>query len=169
MPIEGEREAEHHRDERLEGGLRTHRDEAGKGEEIDGEIFGRGEFQSEIRNPAGKQRDHHHAGERPEAGRHEGKGQRPARLAGLGHRIAVEGGGDGGRFARDVEEDRGRRAAEQRPPIHAGEQDDRRDRIHREGQRQEQGHPVRRAEAGQHADQDAERHAYHHQQDMVPA
>ena len=101
------------------------------------------------------------------AGRGEGQGEGVRGVALLGHRVAVEGGRHRGGFAGDVEQDGGRRAAEKGAPVHAGEQDDRRHRVHGEGQRQEQGNAVRRAEPGQHADQDAEQDAGGHQQDVI--
>ena len=44
----------------------------------------------------------------------------------------------------------------------------RRDRIHGEGQRHQDGDAVRRPEAGQHADQNAEQHADQHQRHVLP-
>ena len=58
------------------------------------------------------------------------------------------------------------RAAEQRAPVHARKQDDRRHRLHAEGQRQQQRDAVRRAQARQHADEYPEQHADHHQREV---
>ena len=86
--------------------------------------------------------------------------RRPALLR---HRIAVEGGRHRPGLAGDVEQDRGDGAAEQRPPIDAGQHHDRRGRVHRERQRQQDRHAVGTAEAGQHADENAEHQPEHHQ------
>ena len=71
-------------------------------------------------------------------------------------------------FARDVEEDRSDRAAEQRPPVDAGEHHDGRGRIHGEGERQQDRDPVGTPQARQHADEDAEHEAHHHQGEDLP-
>ena len=163
----GKGKAEHHRDDGLERRGAAHADEAGEGQQINGEVFGRAEFQGKLRHPAGEQGDHDDAEQRAGAGGHEGQRQRVRGLAFLRQRIAVKGGRHRRRLAGDVKEDRGRRAAEQRAPVHAGEQDDRRHRIHGEGQRQQQRDAVRRAQAGQHADQNAQHHAASHQQQVI--
>src|SRR3712207_8289975 len=59
-----------------------------------------------------------------EGGGAEGRRERRARAPIPGHGVAVEGRRDGGRLARDVEQDGGHGAAEQRAPVHAGEQDE---------------------------------------------
>jgi hypothetical protein len=83
--------------------------------------------------------------------------------ASLRHRVAVEGGGHRPGLARDVEQDRGDRPAEQRTPVDAAEHDDGRGRRHREGQRQQDGHAVGTAQARQHADEHAQDDADEHQ------
>ena len=40
--------------------------------------------------------------------------------------------------------------------------------IHREGERQQDGHAIRPAEARQHADEDAEHEPDHHQRKRLP-
>jgi len=84
----------------------------------------------------------------------------------LGHRIAIEGGRHRPGFARNVEEDGRDRPAEQRAPVDARQHDDRRGRRHAECQRQQDRHAVRAAEAGQHADDDAENDPDNHDQDV---
>ena len=166
-PHHAEAEAERERDDRLERRAAAEGDEGSEGEEVDREVFRRPEAEREGGDGAREKGDDDDADERAEAGGDEGVGQRLARPALPRHRIAVEGCGDRGGLARDVEEDGGGGAAEQRAPVQAGQQDDGRDRVHREGERQQQRHAVRRAEPGQHADQDAEQHAGDHQQEVV--
>ena len=122
--------------DRLDRRRAAHPDEAREGEEIDREIFRPARMQAPPappRTPANVIRttptSAPNAAE-PNAG--------PARssAAVARHRIAVEGGRDRRRLARNVEQNGGDRAAEQRAPIHAREQDDRGDRLHAEGQRQ---------------------------------
>jgi len=64
-------------------------DEAREGEEVDGEILGRGELQREARDPAGEHGDDDHARERAEPGRQEGEGEGLDGLVLLGHRKLV--------------------------------------------------------------------------------
>ena len=77
---------------------------------------------------------------------------RPLRAIG----VAVDAGDDRGRLARDVEQDRGGRAAVFRAVIDAGQHDDAAGRIHLERQRQQQRDRGRRAEPRQDADDGAE-------------
>ncbi len=53
------------------------------------------------------------------------------------------------------------------PPIHAREQNNRGDRVHRECQRQKQGNAIGRAQSRQDTDQNSKRHPQHHQQNMI--
>ena len=75
------------------------------------------------------------------------------------HLVAVEHGDDRGRLARDVDQDRRRRAAVLRAVVDAGEHDQRADRIEAEGDRQQDGDGGDRPDAGQHADQRADQAA----------
>ena len=156
QPDRRQREAQHHGADDLGRRLLAHADEAAEGQELDGEELGRPELQREAGEVAGQEGDHQHG----EQGAHERGGERPRqRLAGpalLRHRVAVEGGGHRPGLARDVEQDRGDRPAEQRAPVDAGQHDDRRGRRHAEGQRQQDRHAVGPAQARQHADQDAQ-------------
>ena len=163
----GKGKAEHHRDDGLERRGAAHADEAGKGQEINGEILRRTEFQGKAGHPTGEQGDHDNAEQRACTGGHEGQGQRVRGFTFLGQWIAVEGRGHRRRFAGDVEQDRRRRAAKQRTPVHAGEQDDGGNRIHGEGQGQEQRYPVGRAQAGEHTDQNAQHHPTCHQHQVI--
>ena len=82
--------------------------------------------------------------------------QRGAGAALAGHLVAVEAGHDRRRFARQVDQDRGRRAAVLRAVVDAGQHDQRGGRRQMEGDRQQHGDGRHRADAGQHADQRAD-------------
>ena len=152
----------------LNGEPRAHADEAGERQEEDGEELGRSELQRELGDQRRQEGDQDHRHQRADERGGEGGGQRLVGLALLGHGMAVEGGRHRPGLARDIEEDRGDGAAEQRSPIDAGEHDDGRGRRHREGERQQDRHPVGAAEARQDADDDAEQNADHHQGQVVP-
>ena len=118
--------------------------------------------------PRREKRDQHHGDQRADEGGSERRGQRLGGPALLRHRIAVEGRRDRPGLARNIEQDRGDRAAEQRAPVDAGQHHDGRGRIHGEGERQQDGHAIRTAEARQHADEDAEHEPDHHQREGLP-
>ena len=71
------------------------------------------------------------------------------------HLIAVDAGHDRGGLARQVDQDGGGRAAVLRAVIDAGEHDQRADRRHAVGDRQQHRDGGERADARQHADQRA--------------
>ena len=77
--------------------------------------------------------------------------KRGARASLPRHLVAVERGDHGRRFARDVDQDRGGRAAVLRAVIDAGEHDQGADRRQAEGDRQQHRDGRDRADAGQHA------------------
>ncbi|MGY4287205.1 hypothetical protein ACVWXO_006425 [Bradyrhizobium sp. LM2.7] len=164
----GEQEAERHRDHRLVLGLAPEADEGAEGQQIDREELGRAELQRKRRDHRRQEGDQQHRDKRADKGGRERRGQRLRRPALLRHRIAVKGGRDRPGFAGNVEQDRGNGAAEQRAPVDAGQHHDRRGRIHREGQRQEDRHAVGAAEAGEDADEDAEHQPDHHQHQRLP-
>ena len=82
----------------------------------------------------------------------------PARPC-LGHLVAVDRRDHARTFARQVDQDRGGRAAVLGAVVDAGEHDQGRDRRQAEGDRQQHGDGGDRAKAGQHADRRAEQHA----------
>jgi hypothetical protein len=93
-------------------------------------------------------------------------GQRLARAALLGHRVAVERRRDRPGLPGNIEQDRSDRAAEQRAPIDARQHDDGRCRRHRERQREQNRDAVGAAKSGQDADDHAQHDADHHQQQV---
>ena len=123
------------------------------------EILGRAELQcdfGERRRERGDDQRRERAGdERPD--RRDGK--RLAGLASARHLVAVDAGDDRRRFARQVDQDRGRRAAVLRAVVDAGEHDQRRHRRQRIRDRQQHRDRRHRTDARQHADQRAEQHA----------
>ena len=154
-----QQQAERHRDDRLVLRLAPQPDERAEREQVDGEEFRRPEAQRERRDARREERDQQHRDERADERRRERRGQRLGGLALLRHRIAVEGGRHRPRLAGNVEQDRRDRAAEQRAPVDARQHHDRRRRVHRERERQQDRDAVRAAEPRQHADEDAEHEA----------
>ena len=163
-----EREAQAHGGQHLEGRALAHADEAGKRQEEDGEELRRPELQRELGDQRRQEGDQDHGHQGADEGGGEGGRQRLVGPALLGHGVAVEGGGHRPGLARDIEQDGGDGATEQRSPVDAGEHDDGRGRRHREGQGQEDGHAVGPTEAGQDANDDAQQDADHHQGQVVP-
>src|SRR5262249_8116049 len=143
----------------------TEADEAREGQELDREELRRAEAQRDLGQERGEERDQHDREERADERRAEGRGEGLASLSLPCQRIAVEGGRGRPGLARDVEEDRRDRAAEERAPVERGQQDYRRGRRHRERERQEDRDAVGAAEPWQDADDGAERDAeYRHGQ-----
>ena len=164
----GKQQAERHGNDGLVLRLPPQPDERTEGQKIDGEEFRRAELQRE-RSDAGRQkRNEKHREQRADEGRREcgGKSFRGTPL--LGHRVAVERRRHRPGFAGNIEQDRGDCAAEQRTPVDARQHHDGGGRIHREGQRQQDGNAVRPAQTRQHADENAEHQPDHHQGQRFP-
>ena len=107
-------------------------------------------------------REEDHLGDaerRADERRDHGDAERRAALALPRQRIAVEAGDGVRRMAGQVEQDRADRAAVLRAVVDARQHQDRGDRLHREGQRQQERDRRHHAHAGQHADDVAEQHA----------
>jgi hypothetical protein len=85
------------------------------------------------------------------------------------HLMAVERGHDRGGFARNVDQDRGGRAAVLGAVIDAGEHDQGGRGPKAEGEGQQHGNGRDRADAGQHADQGAEETADEAVEKILPA
>ena len=163
----GQREAEHHRGDGLERRLLAHADEAAEGRASRPRRIPAARTAARTWRPAAPGSVIMiTANSAPTKDEVKAAVSASPALALLRHRIAVEGGRHRPRLARDVEQDRGDGAAEQRAPVDAGQHDDRRGRRHREGQRQQDGHAVGAAQARQHADDDAEHDADDHQQQV---
>src|SRR6185503_6878679 len=106
----------HHRGERLERRLLARAYECAEGEQVHGEELRWPELEGEVRHYRRQERDHDYRHQSADERRREGGGQSIAGAALLGEGIAVEGGGHRPGLARDVEQDGGDRAAEQRAP-----------------------------------------------------
>ena len=123
-PDGGQSEAHHHGGDGLERRALGHAHERAERQEIDRKEFRRAELEREPRDDGRDEGDEHHRDQGTDEGRGERRRERRARAPLLRQRIAVEGGRDRPRLARDVEQDRGDGAAEQRAPVDAREQDD---------------------------------------------
>ena len=105
--------------------VRQH-DRGDKPEHHQREILGRAELQRDFGERRGEQRDQQRADGAGEERADRRGGQRRAGPALPRHLVAVERGDDGGRFARQVDEDRRGRAAVLRAVVDAGQHDQRR-------------------------------------------
>ena len=161
-----ERKAQAHRGQHLEGRALAHADEAREGQEEHGEELRRPELQRELGDQRRQEGDQDDGDQGADERGGEGCSQRLVGAALLGHRMAVEGRRHRPRLARNIEQDGGDGAAEQRAPVDAREHDDGRGRRHREGQRQQDRDAVGAAETRQHADDHAEQDADQHQAEI---
>src|SRR6266542_5556658 len=123
------------------------------------EIFRRAELQRYRRERRRGKRDQEGRGATGEERTECGDAQRRSGAYLPRHLVAVGGGDDRRRLARDVDQDRRGRAAVLGAVIDAGEQDQRRFRLQRERDRQQHGDGGDRTYAGQHADDGAEQNA----------
>ena len=87
------------------------------------EIFRRTELQRDRRERRRRERDQQRRDAAGEERADRGDAERRAGAALPRHLVAVDGGDDGRRFARDVDQDRGGRAAVLRAVIDAGQHD----------------------------------------------
>ena len=95
--------------------------------------------------------------------------ERHAGAALAGHLVAVERRDDGGRLARDVDQDRRGRAAVLGAVIDAGQHDQCAGGIEPEGDRQQHGDGGDGTDAGQHADQRADETAQEGEAEILQA
>ena len=156
---QAQQQAQHDHGERLEQRARGQRHRGHQAQHHQREILGRAELERHVGKRRREQRQDHG---RHRAGEERAQGGGRQGLAGpalLGHLIAVDRGHHRGAFARQVDQDRGGRAAVLGAVIDAREHDQGRDRRQREGQRQEHGDGGQRPQAGQHADRGAEQAA----------
>ena len=119
-------------------------------------IVGRAELLRHARQRLGEQHDDDRADRAGEERADRRDRQRRAGAALARHLVAVEAGHHRGGLARQVDQDRRRRAAVLRAVVDAGQHDQRRGRRQVEGDRQQHGDGRHRADAGQHADQRAD-------------
>ena len=121
--------------------------------------FGRAEFERHL-DQERRQENHFGDAERcADEGGDDGDAERGAALALLGQRKSVQTGHGVRRMARQIEQDRADRSAILGAVIDAGEHQDRRHRLHPEGQRQQNRNRRDRSHSRQHADQVADQHA----------
>ena len=104
------------------------------------------------------------AGDQRSAGR---QSHRDLGLALLRHRIAVIGGGGGRCLARDIEQDRRDRSAEGGADRNRRQHQQRGERVHREGERDQDRHRDRTAEPRQDADPEADHRPGDHEQELL--
>ena len=163
-----QREAEAHGGQHLEGRASAHSYKAGERKKVDREELRRTELQRELGDQRRQEGDQDHGHQGADEGGREGCGERLIGSTLLGKWMPIEGSRHRPGLARDIEENGGDRPAEQRSPVDAGEHDDGRGRRHREGEGQQNCHPVGPAEARQNTDDDAEQDADHHQGQVIP-
>ncbi len=132
-------------------------------------IVGRAEFLRHARQGLGEDHDDQRA---DRAGEERADGRDRQRRAGAPlarHLVAVEAGHHRRGFARQVDQDRGGRAAVLGAVVDAGQHDQRRRWRQMEGDRQQHGDGRHRADARQHADQRADHAAQQRVQQVLEA
>ena len=165
-PIVESRIADQDHGDRLEDRAARQHDREGEAHHHEREILGRAEDERELGQRRGQGRDHEGRDGAGEERADRRDAERDAGPALPRHLVAVERGHDGARFAGDVEQDRGGRAAILRAVIDPRQHDQRRDRVEPEGDRQEDRDGRDRSDARQHADQGAEQAAGEAQGDV---
>ncbi len=138
--------------------MREH-DGAGEAKHHQAEILGSVEFQREPGHRRARRRDHHRRDRTGDKRGNRCDRQRRSGAALLRHLMAVQAGHDRRRFARDVDQDGGGRAAVLRAVENTGQHDQRRGRRQRERERQQDRDGGDRCNAGQHADKRADQRA----------
>ncbi|MDH6592308.1 hypothetical protein M2165_002197 [Variovorax sp. TBS-050B] len=156
---EADQEAQHDHADRLQqrAGGQHHR--ADQAQHHEREVLGGTELEGQFGQRGREGRKHQRAHAAREEGAEARRRERGAAPPLLGHLVAVDHRHHGGRLARQVDQDRGGRAAVLRAVVDAREHDQRRHGRQRIGRRQQQRHGGHRADAGQHADQRAEQAA----------
>ena len=154
-----EKQAEHRHGYALDRRAARQRRSRQQAEQHERADFGRTELQ---RRPHQQRRQEDHLGDAPgradERGDHR-EAERDAAAALLGHREAVEAGHRVRRVTWQIEQDRADRAAVLRAIHDAGQHQDGADRLHPEGERQQDRDSGERTHARQHADHVADQHA----------
>ena len=158
----GKEQAERAGHEALDDGFTRNAGDDRKAEDTEPELFRRHEFQREL----GKQRGEEVQGDAAEQAAPEGapagRGERLARLTLQRHLVPLYRRCRRRRGAGRMDEDGGDGAAEDGAAVNGAEDDKSRVRRHGKRQRQHERNAHRRREAGQTADDDAERDAAHH-------
>ena len=156
---QAEQQAEHDHGEGLEQRAAGERHRGDQAQHHQREVLRRAELQRHVGQRRRRQHQQEGRDRAGEEGAQRGGGERRAGAALFGHLVAVDRRDHAGTFARQVDQDRGGRAAVLRAVVDAGQHDQGRDRRQAEGDRQQHGDGGDRAEAGQHADRRAEQHA----------
>ena len=153
---QAEQQAEEHHGDRLDDRAAGQHDGGDEAERHQRAVVGRPELLGHARQRLGEQHDDQRA---DGAGEERADGRDRQCRAGAPiarHLVAVETGHHRRRFARQVDQDRGRRAAVGGAVVDAGQHDQRGGRRQVEGDRQQHGDGRHRPDAGQNADQRAE-------------
>ena len=153
---QAEQQAEEHHGDRLDHRAAGQHDGGDEAERHQGAVVGGPELLRHARQRLGEDHDDDGADGAGEERADRRDRQRCAGAALARHLVAVEAGHDRRRLARQVDQDRRRRAAVLRAVVDAGQHDQRRRRRQVEGDRQQHGDGRHRADAGQHADQRAD-------------
>ena len=150
---QAEQQAEEHHGDRLDDRAARQHDGGHQAERHQRAIVGGSEFLRHARQRLGEDHDDDGADGAGEE-RTDGRDRQCGTSASVArHLVAVETGHDRGGFTRQVDQDRGRRAAVLRAVVDAREHDQRGGRRQMEGDRQQHGDGRHGADAGQDPDQ----------------
>ena len=161
-PQGADQEPQHRGHDALDRVGADHDADRGHAEDRDPEVLGRTEEQ---RHACQKRSDGHQgdgAGDAAHGRRPAGDLQGLGGFALVGHREAVEGGGDRGGRAGNAQQDRRDRAAIHRSVVDARHHGERHQRVHRIGQRQQKRDGHHRVQPRQRADEDTQQRGADH-------
>jgi hypothetical protein len=150
-----EQQAEDDHAQRLDQRARRQHHGADQAQHHQAEVFGRAELERQLGQRRREGRDDQRAHAAGEERSQPGRGQRRPGSALACHRVAVDRGDHRRGLARQVDQDRGGRAAVLRTVVDAGQHDQRRRGIQRVDRRQQHRDRGGRPETRQHADRGA--------------
>src|SRR5436309_1472187 len=154
-PDRGEHQTEAARDQALDDRALDHGGDQRQRQQRRQEVLGRAELQRELGQRRSRHGQEDHPDEASGHGRCRAQRERRSALPALAHRIAVKDRGRVGGIARRVDEDGRDGAAIVAALVERAHKDERGGRMPFQDQRQGQRHAGRRAQARQHADDDA--------------
>ena len=157
LPDHPEQKPEHDHRQRLQDRAVRERDRGDEAEHDQREIFRRPELQGRPRQRRRKEHQHQRGDCPGEEGAERGCGERRTGPPLPRHLVAVDRSDRRRGLPREVDQDRGGRAAVLRAVIDAGEHDERRHRLEPEGDRKQHRDRRGRADPRQHADHRAEK------------